>query len=185
MLEFYRVGINITFIFSWHLERSIQPKFPEISVQNSMDRFGPTGKVSKKLVHLLRWTTFPSRTGLNFGWMDRAQLRAESTFCLLLDPVRQKWIELAKGNLCWQGRLEKAKQQEYKHKKRKTNHVVQLIKVQFSSYFLTSCLHPHPPLRLHLRHPHHLHRHFRHPLPAAVQPAFWFDLLIVSRHRDR
>ena len=26
--------------------RSIQPKFPEISVQNSMDRFGPTGKVS-------------------------------------------------------------------------------------------------------------------------------------------
>ena len=28
--------------------RSIQPKFPEISVQNSMDRFGPTGKVSKK-----------------------------------------------------------------------------------------------------------------------------------------
>ena len=28
--------------------RSIQPNFPEISVQNSMDRFGPTGKVSKK-----------------------------------------------------------------------------------------------------------------------------------------
>ena len=34
-----------------------------------MDRFGPTGKVSKKLVHLLRWTTFPGR---NFGCMDRA-----------------------------------------------------------------------------------------------------------------
>ena len=32
--------------------RSIQPKFPEISVQNSMDRFGPTWKVSKKRVHL-------------------------------------------------------------------------------------------------------------------------------------
>ena len=47
--------------------RSIQPKFPEISVQNSMDRFGPTGKVSKKRVHLLRWTNFPSRTGWNFG----------------------------------------------------------------------------------------------------------------------
>ena len=30
-------------------ERSIQPKFPEISAQTSMDRFGPTGKVSKKL----------------------------------------------------------------------------------------------------------------------------------------
>ena len=42
-------------------------KFPEISVQNSVDRFGPTGKVSKKRVHLLRWTTFPGRTGWNFG----------------------------------------------------------------------------------------------------------------------
>ena len=52
--------------------RSIQPKFPEISVQNSMDRFGPTGKVSKKRVHLLRWTTFPCRTGWNFGWMNCA-----------------------------------------------------------------------------------------------------------------
>ena len=37
-----------------------------------MDRFGPTGKVSKKLVHLLRWSSFRGRTGLNFGWMDRA-----------------------------------------------------------------------------------------------------------------
>ena len=52
--------------------RSIQPKFPEISVQNSMDRFGPTGKVTKKLVHLLRWSSFPGRTAWNFGWMDRA-----------------------------------------------------------------------------------------------------------------
>ena len=47
--------------------RSIQPKFLDISVQNSMDRFGPTGKVSKKRVHLLRWTNFPGRTGWNFG----------------------------------------------------------------------------------------------------------------------
>ena len=31
-----------------------------------MDRFGPTRKVSKKLVHLLRWTTFPGRTGRKF-----------------------------------------------------------------------------------------------------------------------
>ena len=29
-----------------------------------MDRFGPTRKVSEKLVHLLRWTTYPGRTGL-------------------------------------------------------------------------------------------------------------------------
>jgi len=35
-----------TFHRSW--AQSIQPKFPEISVQNSMDKFGPTGKVSKK-----------------------------------------------------------------------------------------------------------------------------------------
>ena len=32
------------------------------------------GKVSKKLVHLLRWTTFPGRSGWHFGWMDRAQI---------------------------------------------------------------------------------------------------------------
>ena len=47
-------------------------KFPEISVQKSMDRFGPTGKVSKKEVHLWNWSSFPGRTSLNFGWMDRA-----------------------------------------------------------------------------------------------------------------
>ena len=39
--------------------------------QNSVDRFVPTRRVSKILVHLLRWTTFPGRTGQNFGWMDR------------------------------------------------------------------------------------------------------------------
>ena len=59
--------------------RSIQPKFPEISVQNSMDRFGQTGKVSIKRVHLLRWTNFPGRTGWNFGWMDRAPTLAYAT----------------------------------------------------------------------------------------------------------
>ena len=37
-----------------------------------MDRFGPTRKVSKKRVHFLRWTTFPGRTGWNFGGKDRA-----------------------------------------------------------------------------------------------------------------
>ena len=47
----------------------IQPKFPEIAVQNSVNRFGPTGKVSKKLVQVLRWTTFPGRTGRNFDSM--------------------------------------------------------------------------------------------------------------------
>ena len=39
---------------------------------NSMDRLGPTGKVSKKRIHLLRWSSFPGRTVWNFGSMDRA-----------------------------------------------------------------------------------------------------------------
>ena len=34
-----------------------------------MDRFGPTGKVSKKLVHLLRWSSLPGRTGRKF-WLN-------------------------------------------------------------------------------------------------------------------
>ena len=63
--------------------RSIQPKFPEISVQNSMDRFDPTGKVSKKRVHLLRWSTFPGRTGWKFGWMDRAHFPRGSSLSVL------------------------------------------------------------------------------------------------------
>ena len=70
--------------------RSIQPKFPEISVQNSMDRFGPTGKVSKKRVHLLRWSSFPGRTGLNFGWMDRAPYSKYSSIFLKKSTVYGK-----------------------------------------------------------------------------------------------
>ena len=85
VVKCYRIEKNIKDIFfllrvycaSWRAPslpwaRSIQRKFPEISVQNLMDRFGLTGKVSKKRVHLLRWTTFPGRTGWNFGWMDQA-----------------------------------------------------------------------------------------------------------------
>ena len=34
---------------------------------------GSSRKGSKKLVHLLRWTSLPGRTFLNFGWMDRAR----------------------------------------------------------------------------------------------------------------
>ena len=57
----------INLVIIKHGARSIQPNFPEISVQKSMDRFGPTGKVSEKRVHLLRWSSFPGRTGWNFG----------------------------------------------------------------------------------------------------------------------
>ena len=42
--------------------------FRKISVQNWMDRFGPTGKVSKKLVHLSRWTTYLGWTGPPENW---------------------------------------------------------------------------------------------------------------------
>ena len=76
--------------------RSIQLKFPEISVQNSMDRFGPTRKVSKKQVHLLRWSTFPGRTGWNFGGMDRA--RCVTKMLKFGDGVR--WMFTCKVGSC-------------------------------------------------------------------------------------
>ena len=95
----------------WHARlsilwaRSIQPKFPEISVQNSMDRFGPTGKVSKKRVHLLRWTTFAGRTGWNVGWMDRAlwftwpSRGADGSVNMSYWPtVRSRWLKVEVNN---------------------------------------------------------------------------------------
>ena len=57
-------GLDQSYVAQYYRARSIQPKIPEISVQNLMDRFGPAGKVSKKLVNLLRLTTLPGRTGL-------------------------------------------------------------------------------------------------------------------------
>ena len=48
---------------------SIQPKFPEISVQNSKDRFCPTGKISKKLVHPFKVDHF-SRTDRSEFWPE-------------------------------------------------------------------------------------------------------------------
>ena len=57
-----------------------------------MDRFGPTGKVSKKkkLVNLLRWTTFHGRTGRNFGWMDRAHYNSETFWSLLVSDAIER-----------------------------------------------------------------------------------------------
>ena len=56
--------------------RSLRPKFPEISVQNSMDRFGPTRKVSKKLVYLLRWNRFPvGPVGILVKWIAPLDFR--------------------------------------------------------------------------------------------------------------
>ena len=70
---------------------SIQPKFQEVSVRNSMDRLSPTGKVSIKLVHPLRWSTFPGRTGLNFGWMDRT-LCIQEILVLIKFSVRSTYL---------------------------------------------------------------------------------------------
>ena len=56
-----------------------------------MDRFGPTGNVSKKLVHLLRWSSFPGRTGLNFGRMDRAPELVPSNLLVVKDAYNQNY----------------------------------------------------------------------------------------------
>ena len=60
-----------------------------------MDRFGPTGKVSKKQVHLLRWSSFPGRTGLNFGWTDRAPgFNSLASTMIELSANETKWSSL-------------------------------------------------------------------------------------------
>ena len=58
------------------MARSIQPKIPEISVQNSMDRFGPTGKASKKLDRseiLVEWIA-PFLPSLGFNYILRTKI---------------------------------------------------------------------------------------------------------------
>ena len=57
--------------------------------QNSMDRFGPTGKVSKKLVF------FPSRNGGNFGGMDRTHRQSHVSFqapIIYMSDIRSRVI---------------------------------------------------------------------------------------------
>ena len=70
-------------------------KISGIFRSKTLDRFGPTGKVSKKRVHLFRWTNFPGRTGWNFGWMDRTPI-------LWIKPSRTCRI-----HFCYQGPLSK------------------------------------------------------------------------------
>ena len=62
MLTVHCIFVTLDAHICW--ARSIQLKYPVISVQNPMDRFGPTVKVSKKLVHLSRRTTFAAWAGL-------------------------------------------------------------------------------------------------------------------------
>jgi len=40
------------------------PKFPEISVETLMKRFGPGGNLTEKVVHLQRWSSLTGRSGL-------------------------------------------------------------------------------------------------------------------------
>ena len=64
--------------------RSIQPKFPEISVQRSMDRFGPTGKVSKKLSPPFEVDHF-SRSDRSEFWLNGSRPKPYGRH---LDPFR-------------------------------------------------------------------------------------------------
>ena len=66
MLTVHCMFVTLDVHICW--ARSIQLKYPVISVQNPMDRFGPTVKVSKKLVHLSRRTTFAAWAGLIGKW---------------------------------------------------------------------------------------------------------------------
>ena len=76
--EGYRRQVKPIVSFSPSFARAISSKERRLGTRqgeihsNLMDRIGPIRKVSKKQVHLLRWTTFPGRAGWNFGWMDRA-----------------------------------------------------------------------------------------------------------------
>ena len=53
-------------------------------VQNAVDRFGPTTKVSKKRVQLLRWTTFPGRTVVFLDYTMKMTVEAPVYFSIVL-----------------------------------------------------------------------------------------------------
>ena len=77
-----------------------------------MDRFGPTGKVSKKQVHLLRWSSFPvgpvwmlvewiaphfSRSDRLESWLNGSRpsdLKLSSDACYLGGDPPQCWMRL-------------------------------------------------------------------------------------------
>ena len=44
-------------------------------------------KSFEKRVHLLRWSSFPGRTGWNFGWMDRAHVHM-----ITVGNIRSDWL---------------------------------------------------------------------------------------------
>ena len=64
--------------------RSVQPKFPQISVQNSMDRFGPTGKVFEKTGPPFEVDHF-SRSDWSELWLNESRpgIKFCFVFCIL------------------------------------------------------------------------------------------------------
>ena len=83
------------------MARSIQPKFPEISVKDWMDWFGPTGKVSKKSVHLSNRTTILGWNGpIEMGrsaWPSQSQSQDLAVRYLLCT----KWREILITSPLW------------------------------------------------------------------------------------
>ena len=69
-----RVKDNISTVARRPRARSIQPKFPEISVQYLKDRFGPTGKVSKKTGPPFEVVLF-SRSDRSEFWLNGSRPR--------------------------------------------------------------------------------------------------------------
>ena len=91
------IVICINPAFTKMIDGTEKPKIPcAIHSIKISGNFGPTGKVSKKLVHLSRWTTFPGRTDWNFGWMDRAWVLSLQTRSAM-QRIEWKWHFLGIG----------------------------------------------------------------------------------------
>ena len=88
--------------FYIHRRDPFNQKFPEISFQTRWIGSVQPEKFRKKLVHLLRWTTFPGQTGQNFGWMDRTVLSHGEvliSLIILLQVLLSSWSSERKVHL--------------------------------------------------------------------------------------
>ena len=88
--------------FYIHRRDPFNQKFPEISFQTQWIGSVQPEKFRKKLVHLLRWTTFPGQTGQNFGWMDRTVLSHGEvliSLIILLQVLLSSWSSERKVHL--------------------------------------------------------------------------------------
>ena len=76
--------------------RSIQPKFPEIWVQNSMNRFDPTGKVSKKISPPFDVDHFSRRTDRKF-WLNGSRPAVPNNVGSFYSLQRLLWPRFVKS----------------------------------------------------------------------------------------